>query len=95
MHKVSYEAKSGRPIAPMWWRVLPFFVIFAWLMAAMMLLFAYLGVRDGKLEISAAAVMAGGFILVFVYREKIRIERKRVTFNESVAAYERAISGKS
>lgn len=92
MHKVTYDPGSGRPIAPVWWRLTPFFVVSAWLMAAVMMFFAYLGFRDGQPKTYAAAIGAGTFSLVFVYREKRRIGRERRAFNERVAAYESAIS---
>ena len=92
LHKVTYDQRSGRPIAPVWWRLAPFFVGYAWLMAAMMMSVAYLCHRDGQPKSSAAAIVAGTIILLFAYWEKRRIGRRRRAFNESIAAYEREIS---
>jgi Flp pilus assembly protein TadB len=92
MHKVTYDPRSGRPIAPVWWRLTPFFVSYAWLMAAVMMFFAYLGMRDGHWKTSTAAGAAGVFILLFVYNERRRVGRERTAFKETVAAYERAIT---
>lgn len=91
LHKVTYDQRSGGPIAPIWWRLTPFFVGYAWLMAAMMMSVAYLCHRGGQPKSSAAAIVAGTFILLFVYWEKRRIGRRRRAFNESIAAYEREI----
>ncbi|WP_260598315.1 hypothetical protein [Sphingomonas endolithica] len=71
---------------------MPFFVGYAWLMAAMMLACAYLYLRGGQPTKSVAAIAVGTLILLFVYWEKRRIGRKRRAFDESIAAYERVIS---
>jgi len=76
----------------MWWRLTPFFVGYAWLMAAMMMYFAYLYLRGGQPKNSVAAIAAGTLILLLVYWERRRIRHKRRAFDESIATYERMIS---
>jgi CHASE2 domain-containing sensor protein len=92
LHKVTYDPRSGRPIAPVWWRMSPFFVAYAWVMAAILLLLAYTGLRHGDMKVAAGAVVAGVFILAFVYWVTRRIGRERGVFNERVKAYEDAIA---
>ncbi len=92
LHKVTFDPKSGRPIAPIWWRLTPFFLGYAWLTAAMMIYFAYQYYWSGQSKSAVATLVAGMFILLFVYWEKRRVGRKRREFDESTAAYERMIS---
>lgn len=71
---------------------MPFFVAYAWLTAALLLLLAYESLRHGEEESAASAVAASAFVFVFMYWEKRRISRKRTDFDDNVAAYERSIA---
>jgi hypothetical protein len=76
----------------MWWRLTPFFIVYAWLMAAIMRYFAYLGVRTGRPETSMAILATGTVIVFFAHWQRRRLLRARKRFDEQVAAYERVIS---
>jgi hypothetical protein len=93
--KVTYDRKSGRPIAPMYWRTFPFWLAYSWGMAGQMAIVAYFCIRNGDLRMAAAAVAVGAFHLIFVYHEKRCIARERRAFDQSVAAYERALSNRA
>lgn len=86
------DPNSGRPIAPIWWRLALPFVIYAWLMAALLLFLGYEGARHGDWRLAGIALAVGCMILLLAHWEKRRIDRKRRKFNEQVAAYERSIS---
>lgn len=76
----------------MWWRLTTFFMVYAWLMAATMMYLAYLGIRYGRPETSAATLAAGAIIVFFAHWERRRLLRERKRFDEQVAAYERVFS---
>ncbi len=92
LHEVTFDPRSGRPIAPIWWRLTPFFMVYAWLMAATMIYLAYLGVRIGRPETSAAALATGAVIVFFAHWQRRRLMRARKRFDEQLAAYERVFS---
>lgn len=92
MHKVTFDQGSGRPIAPLWWRLTTFFVVYAWLMAAVMTYLAYLGFRDGEPRVSAVALAIGTLVVSLAYWERRRVHRERLRFEQMVAAYERVLA---
>jgi hypothetical protein len=92
LQKVTFDPRSGRPIAPLWWRLTTFYVVYGWLTAAIMIWLAYLGVRDGRPDLSAVSGGAAAIIVFYVHWERRRVQRKRRRFDEQVAAYERVIS---
>jgi CHASE2 domain-containing sensor protein len=85
------DPQSGRPLAPLWWSLFNWVGIAAGLLSALSFLLAYEAARHGESVVAAGAVASGLVMLIAVYLEAGRIRRKRVGFDERVAAYERAL----
>lgn len=88
---ITLDPNSGRPIAPIWWRLALPLVIYAWLMAPLLLFLGYEGARHGDWKLAGIAAAVGWMIVLLAHLEMGRIGRKRQKFDEQVAAYERSI----
>lgn len=91
-NKVTFDKRSGRPEAPIFWRLTTFFLICAWLMAFLLSFCAWLAVRDDDPGVAFSCGMAAVFILVVAHLRKRQIRKAEAEFQRMVVEYERAIS---
>ena len=90
--KVTSTSGSGRPQAPIYWRLTTFCVIAAWVFAMILASYAALAIRDGAPALALICVTSAVGLLVIVHRRKAQIQRQQREFDRLVAEYENAIS---
>lgn len=92
LYSITFDPKSGRPIPPMWWKVVPFLTVYAWVMAALMVFLVSVDIRDNRTDwiIGPSLAMVG--ILLFTYWARGRVTRAKLHFADLVARYEAALS---
>ncbi|PKP90792.1 MAG: hypothetical protein CVT77_14075 [Alphaproteobacteria bacterium HGW-Alphaproteobacteria-16] len=91
--KITFDPNSGRPMAPIWWRIVPYFAGYALLNAVLCALLAAEGMRLGHPAISASAMIAAALALLLALCAKRRMKREQRVFNALVTDYESAIFG--
>ena len=92
LHKVTFDPRSGRPIAPLWWRLTTFFLLYAWVMAVAMGLVAWLAFQNGAQSIALECIAFAILLLMLAYWQRRRVKRARAEFDKVVADYERTIA---
>jgi hypothetical protein len=91
-YSITFDPKSGRPIPPMWWKVVPFFTVYAWVMAALMVFLVGVAIRDSRADWIIGPSLAAVGILLFTYWERGRVARAKFHFADLVTRYEAALS---
>jgi len=90
--KVTFDPKSGRPEAPLYWRLTTFCVIAAWVLALILFFYTALAIRDGAPDLAATCALMAIAMLVIVHWRKRQIRQEQRKFDQLVADYEKAIS---
>lgn len=90
--KVTLDPRSGRPEAPLYWRLTTFFVIAAWCFTVILGAYAMLALRDGAPALAVIFALSAVILLAIVYRRKAQIRREQREFAKLVADYEKAIA---
>ena len=90
--KVTFDPKSGKPEAPMYWRLTTFFVITAWVMAVILGSYAALALRDHVPGLAVVCALSAIVLLLVVHRRKAQIRKEQLEFDKLVADYQNAIS---
>lgn len=90
-NEITFDPNSGRPIAPIYWRAIVFYVVMAWLFAVLMLVCMGLAIRDDQ----PVEAVTFGFVSVVIvsvaHWQKRQIDKEKAQFQQMVAAYERMI----
>ena len=89
--KVTFDPRSGRPEAPMYWRLTTFCVISAWIFAVILVCYTALAIRDGAPALAFICAASAVVLLVTVYRRRNQIRKQQREFDHLVAEYEKAI----
>jgi len=76
----------------MWWKLVPFFTAYAWIMAALMVFLVALAIRDGRTDWIVGPSVGGVAILVFTYWHRKRVARAKQRFAKLVTDYENAFA---
>ena len=76
----------------MWWKVVPFFTAYAWIMTALMVFLVAIAMRDGRTDWIVGASVGGVAILAFTYWHRMRVTQAKRRFAELVADYEKALA---
>ncbi|WP_141237045.1 hypothetical protein [Sphingopyxis sp. GW247-27LB] len=92
LYSITFDPRSGRPIPPMWWKVVPFFTAYAWITAALMAFLVMLAIRERQPEWIAGPSVAGVAILLFTYWHKQRVARSKQRFAKLITDYEESFS---
>ncbi|AMU96000.1 hypothetical protein AOA14_15435 [Sphingopyxis terrae subsp. terrae NBRC 15098] len=92
LYSITFDPRSGRPIPPMWWKLVPFFTVQAWVVAALMAFAVGLAIRDGQTDWIVGPSVAGVAVLLFTYWHRACIARAKLHFADLIARYESALS---
>jgi len=87
-NKVTFDPKSGRPEAPIFWKLTTFFLIWAWCMACLMAFCTWLAIRDNEPGVAFSFGLAGVLILAVAYWRSRQIRRAQAEFQQMVIQYE-------
>lgn len=90
-NKVTINARSGRPIAPIFWKLTGFYLVMAWIGGAILLFYAWLAVRDGLPIYAAASAGGAAFVVIFAHWRNRQITKDKARFRAAVGAYERSL----
>ena len=91
LDRVTIDPASGRPVAPVAWRLTPFWVGLAFGTAALLLTASALAAQDGELLWAAASGITAVFVLGFTEWRRRQIKRRELAFRQKLEDYERGI----
>jgi hypothetical protein len=89
--KVGVDPKSGRPTPPLYWSLTTFFVVWGWLMSALLVFITWLAIRDNEPVSAAVSAIASVLLPTLLHWCKRQIQREQAEFAKLVQTYERAM----
>jgi hypothetical protein len=91
-NKVTFDPRSGRPIAPLYWNLIGFMVACAWFMSALLFFGAWVGIRDGQPVVAIVLALAGASLPASAHWRKGQLRKQQAEFDRLLRAYEQTIS---
>ena len=91
LDRVTFDPASGRPIAPLAWRVTPFWVALGLVMAVLFFAVAVMALQDGQMLWACASSLTSAVVLAFTEWRRRQIKRRRLVFQQKLQDYERLL----
>ncbi|HEV2079236.1 MAG TPA: hypothetical protein VGR19_04990 [Allosphingosinicella sp.] len=90
--RITFDRRTGRPQPPVSWKLTWFWIVYGWVIAAILLYMAAFAAGGSDWGWSAACVLTAVVILLVVHWRNRQVARAKAAFEGQLRDYERGIA---